>query len=135
MTVTEHVPNFLLVETLVPDLAQIFEDFEEDETVTFTVAFLGTDIESIFATDFAEYFLFFFTLADLTAGVIAAGVVAAGESATGVAAALELDVELVPKLVVAVTAKLYAVPLLSPFIVHEVVELEQVNPPGVDVAV
>jgi hypothetical protein len=105
----------------VPDFTQIFDDLDAAATDTFTVAFLGTEIESSLATDFAEYFLFRFTFTDLTAGVVTAGVVTAGVvtagvvtagvvtagvTATGVTAALELDAELVPKLVVAVTAKL-----------------------------
>jgi hypothetical protein len=147
VTVTEQSPNFFLVATLVPDFEQVLAAFEALDTETFTVAFLGTDIESIFATDFAEYFLLRFTFADLTAGTFSetlAGVLVVPdvvvdcegvEGAAGVAAALEIDVELVPKLVVAVTAKLYEVPLVNPFTVHDVVELEQVNPPGVDVAV
>jgi hypothetical protein len=144
VTVTEQVPIFFFVETLEPDFAQILEDFDAVATETFTVAFLGTVIESIFATDFAEYFLFFFTFADFTVATLSAtlavevdalGVVFVCAVAAGVSDELEDDVELVPKLVVAVTAKLYAVPLLNPFTVHEVVELEQVNPPGVDVVV
>ena len=109
---------------MVPDFEQVLAAFETLDTETFTVAFLGTDIESIFATDFAEYLLLRFTFADLTAGTFSetlAGVLvvpdvvvdcegvegAAGcAAATGVAAALELDAELVPKLVVEVTEKL-----------------------------
>ena len=127
-----------------PDFTQIFDDLDAAATDTFTVAFLGTVIESIFATDFAEYFLFFFTFADLTVAILSAtlavevdalGVVFVCTVAVGVSDELEDDTELVPKLVVAVTAKLYAVPFVNPFTVHDVVELEQVNPPGVDVAV
>ena len=152
VTVTEHVPVFFFVETLEPDFAQILEDFDAVATETFTVAFFGTEIESNVATDFAEYFLFFLTFTDLTVDTFAetlaaelsvagatelsvAGAVLVCGAATGVTAELELDVELDPKLVAAVTVKLYAVPLVKPVTVHEVVELEHVNPLGVDVAV
>ena len=72
----------------------------------------------------------------IVAGMVdALGVVLVCGAARGVSDEVEDDVELVPKLVVAVTAKLYAVPLVKPVTVHEVVELEHVNPLGVDVAV
>jgi hypothetical protein len=113
VTVTEQVPVCFFVETLRPDFAQILEDFDSVATETFTVAFLGTEIESNAATDFAEYFLFRFTFADLTVDTFAetlaaelsvAGAVFVCGVATGVIEELALDDVPVPKLVVAVTA-------------------------------
>ena len=61
--------------------------------------------------------------------------VGAPGAVAGVTAVEGEDALLVPRLLVAVTVKVYAVPLASPVTVHDVVVDVQVSPSGEDVTV
>ena len=70
-----------------------------------------------------------------TAGKPTVGPVVSGGSELGVTELEGLDAGLLPTPFVAVTVKVYGVPLVSPLTVHEVVAVWQVKPSGAEVAV
>jgi hypothetical protein len=74
-------------------------------------------------------------LAEVAEATLAVTAVGAPGIVAGVTALLLADADPVPKALVAVTEKVYEVPLVSPVTMQAVAAVVQVRPPGLDVTV